>query len=180
MLAAASTLVVLVIGGILLFRHRNTAKVIPTTAMAPTLTGNEIFTGNGSRTHVTLPDGTIVWLNAGSRIVHFGQKRCKLLVVDQPVGDADALVEPDQMRAGEDVDAVTGRLQRRAEEGAGRALAVGSGDMENRRQMVLGTPEPIQQREDAFEPELIAGGRQLGQAVELRLDVGVRRAGEVH
>lgn len=30
--------------------------------------GGEIFTGNGSRTHLVLPDGTLVWLNAGSRI----------------------------------------------------------------------------------------------------------------
>ncbi|MDO6433529.1 FecR family protein [Flavitalea sp. BT771] len=81
MLAAASTLVVLVIGGILLFRHRNAATVIPTTAMAPTLTGNEIFTGNGSRTHVTLPDGTIVWLNAGSRITYEKNFDAKLRAV---------------------------------------------------------------------------------------------------
>jgi ferric-dicitrate binding protein FerR (iron transport regulator) len=38
--------------------------------VAPTLSGNEIFTSNGSRTHLTLPDGTIVWLNAGSRITY--------------------------------------------------------------------------------------------------------------
>jgi len=30
--------------------------------------GSGIFTGSGSRTHLALPDGTIVWLNAGSRI----------------------------------------------------------------------------------------------------------------
>ena len=30
--------------------------------------GNEIYTANGSRTHLSLPDGTRVWLNAGSRI----------------------------------------------------------------------------------------------------------------
>jgi transmembrane sensor len=29
---------------------------------------NEILTGTGSRTHLSLPDGTKVWLNAGSRI----------------------------------------------------------------------------------------------------------------
>lgn len=34
----------------------------------PGMSGSEIFTGNGSRTHVVLPDGTLVWLNAGSRI----------------------------------------------------------------------------------------------------------------
>jgi transmembrane sensor len=30
--------------------------------------GNEINTANGSRTHLTLPDGTRVWLNASSRL----------------------------------------------------------------------------------------------------------------
>ena len=30
--------------------------------------GNEIFTSNGSRTHIALPDGSVVYLNAGSRI----------------------------------------------------------------------------------------------------------------
>ena len=70
MLAAASTIVVLITGGIFLSRHKTAAAVIPTTAVAPTLTGNEIFTGNGSRTHLTLPDGTVVWLNAGSRITY--------------------------------------------------------------------------------------------------------------
>ena len=39
--------------------------------------GNEIYTASGSRTHLTLPDGTLVWLNAGSRINYeknFGAK----------------------------------------------------------------------------------------------------------
>jgi transmembrane sensor len=31
-------------------------------------TGNDIYTANGTRTHLTLPDGTLVWLNAGSRL----------------------------------------------------------------------------------------------------------------
>src|SRR5437588_18774 len=33
-------------------------------------TGNEFFTQNGSRTNLVLPDGTRVWLNAGSRITY--------------------------------------------------------------------------------------------------------------
>jgi transmembrane sensor len=35
---------------------------------APAL--NEVVTANGSRTHLTLPDGTKVWLNAGSRLAY--------------------------------------------------------------------------------------------------------------
>lgn len=38
------------------------------TAAAPAL--NEVVTANGSRTHLTLPDGTKVWLNAGSRLAY--------------------------------------------------------------------------------------------------------------
>jgi transmembrane sensor len=37
-------------------------------AAAPVL--NEVVTANGSRTHLTLPDGTRVWLNAGSRLTY--------------------------------------------------------------------------------------------------------------
>jgi ferric-dicitrate binding protein FerR (iron transport regulator) len=37
---------------------------------AATEAGNEIYTASGSRTHLTLPDGTLVWLNAGSRITY--------------------------------------------------------------------------------------------------------------
>ncbi|HWB95018.1 MAG TPA: FecR domain-containing protein [Puia sp.] len=43
----------------------------PQVAVKPapvTNAANEIYTTNGSRTHLTLPDGTRVWLNAGSRI----------------------------------------------------------------------------------------------------------------
>jgi len=70
MLAAACTLVALILTGIFLFRNKTNPANTATTAVAPTLSGNEIFTSNGSRTHLTLPDGTIVWLNAGSRITY--------------------------------------------------------------------------------------------------------------
>lgn len=52
----------------LLYYRSSAPKVAATVANVPTMTGNEIFTGNGSRTHLVLPDGTVVWLNAGSRI----------------------------------------------------------------------------------------------------------------
>jgi hypothetical protein len=47
-------------------------------------------------------------------VEHLGQQGCERGVVDQPAGDADALVEADQVRAGIDMDAVSGRLQHRA------------------------------------------------------------------
>jgi len=37
-------------------------------AHLPVPATNDIYTANGSRTHLTLPDGTLVWLNAGSRL----------------------------------------------------------------------------------------------------------------
>jgi transmembrane sensor len=39
-----------------------------TSAMLNGMSGGEIRTGNGSRTHLLLPDSTHVWLNAGSQI----------------------------------------------------------------------------------------------------------------
>ena len=101
------------------------------------------------------------------------------LVLDQPAGDADSLVEADQVRAGEGVDLVPARFERGAKEGDGRAFAVGPGDVEHRRKPVLRPAEPVEQRGDALEAEPVAGGRQHGQAIELRLDAGMRRAREV-
>ena len=40
----------------------------PQASTAPAL--NEVVTANGSRTHLTLPDGTKVWLNAGSHLTY--------------------------------------------------------------------------------------------------------------
>jgi len=67
LLAAAMLITAVIITG-LYIRTSTPQPVAATTAVTPTLAGNEIFTGNGSRTHLTLPDGTVVWLNAGSRI----------------------------------------------------------------------------------------------------------------
>ena len=71
-------------------------------------------------------------------------------------GDADALVEADEVRAGVDVRGKPRRLDRRAQEGAGRALAVGAGDVEHRRQIALGIAEPVEQGANPLQPENIA------------------------
>jgi transmembrane sensor len=49
-------------------RQRLSPNPTPASAAAPAL--NEVVTANGSRTHLTLPDGTRVWLNAGSRLTY--------------------------------------------------------------------------------------------------------------
>jgi ferric-dicitrate binding protein FerR (iron transport regulator) len=54
----------------LIWPSRRAAQRAPAPPIAhqPAPAGNDIYTANGSRTHLTLPDGTLVWLNAGSRL----------------------------------------------------------------------------------------------------------------
>jgi len=57
--------------GLTVWLFNRTSHAAPTPiAHLPVATGNEIFTANGSRTHLTLPDGTLVWLNAGSKLTY--------------------------------------------------------------------------------------------------------------
>jgi ferric-dicitrate binding protein FerR (iron transport regulator) len=62
-------ILILVIGTIWLYsKPSHSAAVAASASQAPPVRDNEIFTNTGSRTHVNLPDGSKVWLNAGSRI----------------------------------------------------------------------------------------------------------------
>src|SRR5690242_16645952 len=79
-------------------------------------------------------------LDAHASVDHVGEQPCKLVVPDQSAGDADPLVEPDQVRAGEGVNGVAARLERCPDERDGRTLSVGSSDMENRWKCVLWPP----------------------------------------
>ncbi|PSL47821.1 FecR family protein [Chitinophaga niastensis] len=56
---AGSMIILLVAGGFFLFtkKHKTTAV-------------HEVLANRGTRTQVTLPDGTLVWLNAGSKLVY--------------------------------------------------------------------------------------------------------------
>jgi transmembrane sensor len=69
-LLLASALCLLVIAGILFFTHPGPAT--PAAGYTPQASGtaSEVFTRNGSRTNLVLPDSTQVWLNAGSRITY--------------------------------------------------------------------------------------------------------------
>ncbi len=61
--------VCLFLGSIWYFQRRPSPVVAASVNPAPGANAaNEILTGTGSRTHVSLPDGTKVWLNGGSRI----------------------------------------------------------------------------------------------------------------
>ena len=86
-------------------------------------------------------------------------------------GELDALVEAHQMRRGVDVHALAGRLQHRLEEGRHRPLAVGAGDMDDRRQAILRIAELGQQRLDAAR----ATGRSAADAAPLTRP-GARRS----
>jgi transmembrane sensor len=46
------------------------ASATPNPAATVARVNSEISTRNGSKTHLVLPDGTLVWLNAGSRITY--------------------------------------------------------------------------------------------------------------
>ena len=71
------------------------------------------------------------------------------------------------------------RLERGTQEGAGRALAVGAGDVEHRRQPVLRTVEPVEQLGDAVEAEPVEARRKERKPVELSLDGRIVRPREV-
>ena len=64
---AAATVLTLTSTG--LFLHRGSPHKAPVLA-APAVQPSEVATRNGSRTSLYLPDGTHVWLNAGSRITY--------------------------------------------------------------------------------------------------------------
>src|SRR3954447_15036437 len=78
-------------------------------------------------------------------IDHFGKCLRELLVLDQPAGDTDPLVEADEVGTGKRVDAVAACFQRRAEERDGRSLSVGAGDVKDRWKRVLRTTKAVEQ-----------------------------------
>jgi transmembrane sensor len=62
------------VAGIFLFHHVKTNSPLTLGSVAPpaltAASASEIVTNIGSKTHVVLPDGTLVWLNSGSRITY--------------------------------------------------------------------------------------------------------------
>jgi transmembrane sensor len=65
-----TTLCIAILGLSVWFYNRRTPAVPVSAVHPPVAIVNEINTAAGSRTHLTLPDGTKVWLNAGSRLTY--------------------------------------------------------------------------------------------------------------
>ena len=76
------------------------------------------------------------------------------LLLDQPAGEADALVEADEMGRGVDMHRSARRLEDRPQIGQDRALAVGAGDMDRGRRLALGVAERGQQPLDATQRQV--------------------------
>jgi ferric-dicitrate binding protein FerR (iron transport regulator) len=71
LIASASALCLLIMTGIIIFTRSSSPRApLAVNTSQPPGTGSEVFTHNGSRTNLVLPDGTRVWLNAGSRITY--------------------------------------------------------------------------------------------------------------
>src|SRR3546814_6592084 len=71
------------------------------------------------------------------------------------------------------------RFEGRAQEGAGRSLAVGAGDVEGTGELELRIAEPRAQLGDTLESQNVAPRRQRGETIELGLDGGVGAMGVV-
>ena len=84
----------------------------------------------------------------------FLQQREQRLFLDQLAGEADALVEAHEMGRDIGMHAIAGRLQHGAQIGDDGALAVGAGDMDDRRQAPFGMAEALQQPPDAVERQI--------------------------
>ncbi len=78
-------------------------------------------------------------------------------------GELDALVEADEVRRGVDVGPLARRLQHGLEERGGGALAVGAGNMNDRRETLLRVAQLGEQRLDAAERKVDQPRVQLSQ-----------------
>ena len=96
-----------------------------------------------------------------ARIQHLAQQRGEFGIAHQFSGNANPFVIAHQMRLGRGVDGVALRLENRAQICAGRAFAVGPGDVEHRGQAVLRVVEPLAQRADRLQPKAALWERKL-------------------
>ena len=88
-------------------------------------------------------------------VEHFGEQLRQELVLDELALEAYAFVEADEVGTRIDMGLEPGGLNRGAEESAGRALAVGSGDVEDGREPALRVAEAGEEGADPLEPESV-------------------------
>jgi hypothetical protein len=106
-------------------------------------------------------------------IEHFLQQGGEILVLDELAGEPDPLVEADQVRAREDMRRKACRFDGGAQESAGRSLAVGPGDVEDRGHAALGMAEASEQGRHPLQAEHVAARRKAGESIQLPLHSGL-------
>ncbi len=82
------------------------------------------------------------------------QRVAQVVVADQRPRKADALIKPHQIGRGVDMHLQSGRLEDRAQVRDRRSLAVGAGDVDDRRQLAFGMIEPSQDARHPVEREI--------------------------
>ena len=110
----------------------------------------------------------------------FQQRGDQFVIIDQDaaadLAEPIALVDTHQPGRGENVDAQAGGFEHRAQIGDRRALAIGAGDMDHRRQLALGMVELREQPVHALKPERdparVQRGEPRDQLVERRAWLG--------
>ena len=90
----------------------------------------------------------------------------------QLAGEADALVETHQMGGIIDMHLLAARFEKGAQIGDGRALGIGAGHVDGRRQPVLRIAQLLQERQHAIEAEIDQLGMELAEAGENGVGAG--------
>src|SRR3954454_7556668 len=114
---------------------------------------------------------------AGIDTLDLFQRSAQLVVTDQhaapDAAEPETFVDANEIGRRVGVDAQAGGLQRRAQISERRALAIGTGDVDHRRQLALGVTEPLEQAVHPLQPEidafLMQGRQPPNQSAERRL-----------
>jgi hypothetical protein len=106
----------------------------------------------------------------------FGQHRSELVIGDERAAarpaEAEAFVDAHQIGRGVNVNAQSRRFENGAQERDGRALAVGAGDMDHRREPAMRVVERVQNTPDAIESEIDPPRMQREQPRDDRINRG--------
>ena len=98
----------------------------------------------------------------------FGEHIGEFVIAHEPaaarLGDAETFIEANQIGRGVDVDALIGRFQDRAHERDGGSFAVGTGNMDERRQTPFGMTKRSQETLDTRQRQIDTLGMQRQQS----------------